>query len=199
MDEACFKVLRMIESGTITAEEGEMLLEALSEGPETGSDSTNGNFAEPRETAEEREHWASGPPAWAQRAWIYLLAAGLALVGLVGMLTILLVGGGIYLGWLACTMPLMAFGSLVVALAWWSRSARWAHVRVHNKESQFRFSLPIPLRPIAWLARLARPWVPRMRDYPVDELILGLAAMDDKEILAVEVNDDGEEVQVYLG
>ena len=93
----------------------------------------------------------------------------------------------------------MVFGGLVVALAWWSQSARWVHVRVRNQETRFRFSLPIPLRPIAWLARLARPWVPQMQDYPVDELILGLADMQEEDILAVEVNDEGEEVQVYLG
>jgi hypothetical protein len=199
MDEAYFKILRMIESGTISAEEGEMLLDALKAGPEPESESTNGTFTRPRTVAEESEHLASGPPAWAQRAWIYPLAVGVVLVGLVGMLTALLVGGGLYLGWLACTLPLMVFGSLVIALAWWSQSARWVHVRVHNQESRFKFSLPIPLRPIAWLARLARPWVPQMRDYPVDELILGLADMDEEDILAVEVNDDGEEVQVYLG
>ena len=199
MDEAYFKILRMIESGTISAQEGEMLLDALKAGPEPESESTNGVFTRPRATADESETRPPGPPSWAQRVWIYPLAGGVVLVGLAGMLTTLLVGGGMYLGWLACTLPLMVFGSLVIALAWWSQSARWVHVRVRNQQTRFRFSLTIPLRPIAWLTRLVRPWVPQMRDYPVDELILGLADMDAQDILAVEVSDDGEEVQVYLG
>ena len=201
MDEAYFEILRMIENGIISAEEGEMLLDALKAGPEPGSESTNGTLTGPRATAEETETWSPGPPVWAQRAWIYLLAGGggVVLVGLIGVLAALLVSGGSYIGWLACTLPLMVFGSLVIAVAWWSQSARWIHVRVRNQRTRVRFSLPIPLRPIAWLARLAHPWVPQMRHYPVDELVLGLADMAGEDILAVEVNDEGEEVQVYLG
>ena len=199
MDEAYFKILRMVESGTISAEEGEMLLDALNADPEPESGSVNGVLASSRTTAEENETWSSGPPAWAQRAWIYLLAGGVALVGLAGIATALLAGMGTHLGWLACTLPLMAFGGLVAALAWWSQSVRWIHLRVQDHDKRFRISLPLPLRPIAWLARLARPWVPQMRDYPVDELILGLADMEGEDSLSIEVNDEGESVQVYLG
>jgi hypothetical protein len=37
-----------------------------------------------------------------------------------------------------------------------------------------------------------------VQDIPVDEMILALADMEDDEVLGVEVNDEGEEVQVYL-
>ncbi len=42
-------------------------------------------------------------------------------------------------------------------------------------------SLPLPLRPAAWALRLARPWVPQLKDTAVDELILSLAEADVEE------------------
>jgi len=198
MDGAYLEILRMIEDGTISAEEGYMLLDALDTGPEPGNQMAPQPHAGGEEKAKETATRSSGPPAWAQRAWIYPLLGGAVLLVLAGFTTILLTGAGTHLGWLACTLPLMAFGGLVMALAWWSQNARWIHVRVRDHDTRFRISLPLPLRPVAWLARLARPWVPQIRDYPVDELILGLADMEEEDILAVEVNDAGEEVQVYL-
>jgi hypothetical protein len=195
MDEAYLKILSMVQEGTISAEEGAMLMDAL------GGDSEPESYlvADWGVTAEEAEAWSPRRPAWTQQVWIYLLAGGGLLMGLATIMTALLVVGGSLLGWLACTLPLMVFGALVMALAWWSRAARWLHVQVHNQDSRFRFSLPVPLRPVAWIARLVRPWVPQIRDVPVDEMIQYLAEMEEEDILAVEVNDEGEEVQVYLG
>jgi hypothetical protein len=75
------------------------------------------------------------------------------------------------------------------------------HVRVRDGEKRINISLPLPLRLAAWGVRLARPWVPQLRDTAVDELILSLAEADSQEgILAVEVNEGADEqVRVYLG
>jgi len=199
MDESYLAILRMIEHGTISAKEGQMLLDALDAGSELETQLAHDTRRARAAMARESEPRFSGPPAWAQGAWVYLLAGGVVLVGLAGMATALLVGAGSRLGWLACTLPLMILGALVIALAWWSRHARWLHIRVRDQETRFRISLPLPLRPAAWLACLARPWVPYMQDIPIDEMILALAEMEDEEMLAVEVNDQGEEVQVYFG
>lgn len=199
MDEAYLAILRMIEHGTISAEEGQMLLDALDAGSEPESQLAHETRGARGTMAEESEPRLFGPSAWALGVWVYLLAGGVVLVGLAGMATALLVGGASRPGWLACTLPLMILGVLVIALAWWSRRARWLHIRVRDHENRFRISLPLPLRPAAWLARLARPWVPHMQDIPIDEMILALAEIEDKDVLAVEVNDEGEEVQVYFG
>jgi hypothetical protein len=37
-----------------------------------------------------------------------------------------------------------------------------------------------------------------MRDIPADEMILALAQMEEESLLAVEVSEEGEKVQVYL-
>ena len=61
--------------------------------------------------------------------------------------------------------------------------------------------MPLPLRPAAWLVRLARPFVPQFRETAVDELILSLAEMDNEEgLLVVDVDEgEGERVQIYFG
>jgi hypothetical protein len=207
----------MIQDGVICAEEGEKLLDAL--GGEAGSNvlpvMTAATFLPNDSSSKPQDgdiglgtgvlddgppvHQA-GPPVWARRLWVYPLAGGVIIIGIAGMVTPLLVRDGSRLGWLACTLPLMIFGALVVALASWSRTARWLHVRVRDQETRFNFSLPLPLRAAAWLAHLALPWVPPLRETAIDELILSLADMQDEDVLVVEVSEgEDEEVLVYLG
>lgn len=205
MSETTLEVLRMIEEGTITAEEGERLLAAMARGAEVEDKPRAVKAptapASPSPAVEESEPVPAGPPAGWQGLWIYPLVAGIALLAGMGYLTDLLIDGGTRLGWLACTIPLMVFGGLVAVLAWWSSSARWLHLRILEKGKQIRISLPLPLRLAAWLIRLARPWVPQLRDTAVDELILSLAEVDTEEgILMVDVTEgEGERVQVYFG
>lgn len=200
MEEEYHKVLQLIQEGVISAEEGAKLLDALDWGSKPDDQPENGTLPESRSLAGEADAFQGGPPAWIHWAWVYVLTGGVVILGLAGIATTLLVQGGSRLGWLVCTLPLIAFGALVVALAWWSRTARWLHVRIRDEGTRVNFSLPLPLRPAAWLVRLARPWVPQLRDTPVDELILSMAEMEEEGILALEVSEgDGEEVQVYFG
>jgi hypothetical protein len=197
MDDAYLKVLQMIQDGTISAEEGARLLDALGQEPQSANQPTG-------ETSSDEDAAVAapvGPPSWARWAWVYPLAAGLGLLAVAGVFTGLVMRDGRQLGWLVCTLPPMVLGALVMALAWWSRSARWLHVRVRDGEKRINVSLPLPLRLAAWGVRLARPWVPQLQDTAVDELILSLAETDIQEgILAVEVNEGvDEQVRVYLG
>jgi len=217
MEESRLKILHMIQDGVISAEEGETLLDALDGDREPGDHPEMARFTETVGSTgaaypagntslgesvvdEATQPLPAGPPRWVRQIWIYPLAGGVLLLALTGVVTALLVQGGDRLGWLVCSLPLMVFGALVVALAWWSRTARWLHVRIHDAGTRINFSLPLPLRPVAWLARLARPWVPQLRDTVIDELILSLAELGEEDVLALEVNEgEGEEVWVYFG
>jgi hypothetical protein len=197
MDNAYLKILQMIQGGVISAEEGARLLDALEPGPQPAGQPEGETSPGGDETAAA----PVGPPSWARWIWVYPLAAGLGLLAIAGIVTGLMMREGRQLGWLICTLPLMILGALVMALAWWSRSARWLHVRVRDGEKRINISLPLPLRLAAWGVRVARPWVPQLQDTAVDELILSLAEADSREgILAVEVNEGADEqVRVYLG
>jgi len=201
MDETYLKILQMIQDGIISATEGEKLLDALEGRTESGDQSESEVSSRGVAAGGGAKSAPVGPPAWTRRVWVYPLGGGLLLLALAGMVTAMLMRAGNHLGWLVCTLPLMVFGGLVVALAWWSRTARWLHVRVRDGGKRVSISLPLPLRPVIWVVRIARPWVPQLQDTALDELILSLAEADNKEgVLAVEVNEGaGEQVQVYLG
>jgi hypothetical protein len=197
MDTAYLKILQMIQDGIISAEEGAKLLDALGEGSQPADQSAGETSSDEGKAAPT----PLGPPAWARWVWVYPLAAGIGLLAVAGIFTGLVTREGSHLGWLACTLPPMLLGALVMALAWWSRGARWLHVRVRDGEKRINISLPLPLRLAAWGVRVARPWVPQLQETAVDELILSLAEADSQEgILAVEVNEGAnEQVRVYLG
>jgi len=203
MSKETLEVLRMIEEGKISVEEGQQLLAAMGGGAEA-DDLPQEDAVSPPESGPappEAEPPPVGPPAGWQQIGIYPLVGGIALLAVMGYFTDQVVDSGEKLGWLACTVPLMILGGLAVLLAWWSRGARWLHLRVRDEGKQIKISLPLPLRLAAWLVRLSRPWVPQFRDTAVDELILSLEEMDGEEgILVVQV-DEGEEeqVQVFIG
>ena len=92
---------------------------------------------------------------------------------------------------------------LVAGLTWWSRTARWLHVRVREEDDRVDISLPLPLQLAAWALRLARPWVPQLKGTAIDEAILALADLDTggEEMLVVEVDDteSGEQVEIRIG
>ncbi len=195
MDQAELEVLRMVEQGKLTADEGARLLGAM-----VGEDRGPAQPA-PRPEPLKDESPPAGPPVAWQRLWIYPFVAGITLLASMGYLTDLLLDGGEKLGWLMCTIPLMILGGLVGLLAWWSSRSRWLHVRVRDANTNLRISLPLPLRPAAWLVRFARPWVPQLKDTALDELLLSLDEVKtDEGILVVDVNEgDQERVQVYYG
>ncbi len=209
MEEELLKILQMIEQGAISAAEGEVLLQALERGAESpglGVPAAQEQVAVEELAAEPPAEDISvppGPPIPWRRIWIYPLVGGIALLALAALLTADLIQGEGRLGWLACTVPLMTFGTIVALLAWWSRSARWLHIRVREgRKRPFRLSLPLPLHLAAWVLRFIGPWAPRLKDTAVDELILALAESDlPGPLVAVEVNneEEGEEVRVYIG
>lgn len=107
--------------------------------------------------------------------------------------------------WFACTWFPFALGVLVMALAWASRTARWLHVRIHQKPGErpqrISISLPLPIRLTAWFVRTFRGHIPGLEFSGLDEVILALQKTNPDTPFYVEVNEgeDGERVEVYLG
>jgi hypothetical protein len=110
---------------------------------------------------------------------------------------------GVAAGWLLCGWPLVVLGVLGVALGWWLRKARWLSLRVQERSGQrITLALPLPLGPVAWLVRVLSPFVPRLRDTGVDEVILALREelrQGRPLIVEVEEGEEGERVEIYLG
>jgi hypothetical protein len=183
LDEERIRVLQMVEAGTISAEEGVKLLEAL-----------------------EASRPASEPPPelvgqW-RHAWLYVLYAGVGIVIAGGLLLFIVYAGGSVL-WGVCGWPLLLAGVLVTVIGAWSRTARWLHVRVAGHDHRVAVSLPLPLKLTAWGIRVARRFVPKFEETGLDEVIMGLddatGAGGQPFYVSVTDEDDGEHVQVYIG
>ena len=97
----------------------------------------------------------------------------------------------------------MILGLAIMLLAWWTRRAKWLHLRISERgKRRIALSFPLPLTLAAWVLRVAQPFVPQLEESGVDDLILALRDSNTRdEPLFVDVQDDqdGERVQVYLG
>ncbi len=193
MEEERLQVLKMLEAGQIEAEEAAALLAALEPaGAEAEEDVLS---PEPTLPAGPRERWA--------RFWIYpLMAGGLLLI--VGSLVMGLVfSTDAARGWLVCGWTPMILGTIVIALAWWTRGARWLHLRIsEGGRRKVAFSLPLPLGLVAWALRIAQPFVPQLKETGVDDIIIALrdsTTKDEPFFIDVQEDEAGERIELYIG
>jgi hypothetical protein len=135
--------------------------------------------------------------------WQAVLWTGVALLAGGGLLVNAVYAWGAARGWLVWGWFLFALGLLGVLLGWWMQRAHWLFVRVRQSHGpNVLVALPLPLGPLAWILRVARPFVPQLEDMGIDEVILAMR----EEVragrpLRVEVDEgeSGEQVQVYFG
>jgi hypothetical protein len=219
MSEERKKILEMVASRQISPEEGAKLLQLVETRQEDGS-------AQPKVPVDAATPpvvtaspvgsllplvFAQGSPPGTNggrrirddRYWQYPLWVGLA---------ILLLGTAVVTTarqqqrvtawtWLCGWVPL-AFGLAVTTIAAWSRTAHWIHVRVRGRDERVAISFPLPLALSATVVRLARPFIPKLRDTSVDEAILALReGLVGGEDILIDVRDDdeGESVNIDFG
>jgi hypothetical protein len=187
------QILELIEAGEISVEEGARRLDALAEAAEAPK-------------APETPAPPTGPvvrPALVRWLWQTVFWTGVALLVGSGLLVVAVYAWGFANGWLFCGWPLLAFGALVVATGWWLQRAHWFSLRVRERGGQrISFAFPLPLGLVAWVLRIAGPFVPQLRETGVDELLLAMREeLRDGRPFTVEVDEgeDGEQVQIYFG
>jgi hypothetical protein len=188
------RILQMIEDGQISAAEGLRLLDALSAPPVAAS--TGAAAGAPPDLNLDR---------W-RRWWIVPMWAGTGVVFFSALLMYAAYQGGGFGFWFACaTLPFLA-GVAVMALAGFSQSARWVHIRVKSSPGKggrnIAISLPLPIKFTAWVLRTFGPYIPQLKQTGVDELVLALAEhTSSKTPFYVDVDQgaSGEKVQVYIG
>ena len=217
------KILEMIQAGRVTAEEGARLFKLLEEGPEDEEalqasgevETVSGAHAEvSRAGAQtEREPIHEANADWSgevrsrywQRWWLIPMWVGIGITVLgAGLMYWAMQAAGTGL-WFACAWVPFLLGVAIMLLAWSSRSARWLHLRVHEKRGgrtqRIALSFPIPLGLTAWFLRTFGKWIPNLERSGIDEIILALE--DDTSSdgpVYIEVDEgEGERVQIYIG
>ena len=136
--------------------------------------------------------------------WQIPLWAGVFITVLGGVSMYLAYRSGGFGFWFACAWFPLLLGVLVMALAWASRNVRWLHVRVQQKEGQrprnIAISIPLPLRLTAWFVRTFGSRIPSLdKVNNLDQMILALENISPDAPFSVDVDDDGEKVQVFIG
>jgi hypothetical protein len=197
MSEERQQILDMLQAGQINTEQALTLLDALDE---TASDEVTGFDAE-----------MSGPgtdPAPMSNAWLYPTIAGSIVMAVGAPLLALGLSGRAALFWAICFgwVPFL-IGLTLLSIGVWSRNARWFHLRIQSAgegRRPFSLSLPLPLTLVAWLLRIAQPFVPQLKDTGLDEVILSLrdaSQMDSDQPFFVDVQDgpNGERVLIWFG
>jgi hypothetical protein len=184
MDER-MRILELIEAGELGAEEGAQRLEAL----------TSAEVPKPAASISR--------PALARWLWQVVFWTGVALMAVGGLLMASVYSESIAAGWLPWGWIIFLLGVVVLLVGWWLQRAHWLSVRVRQPDGpNISIALPLPLGPIAWGIRIARPFVPQLDETGADEVLLALRdELEKGQPFLVEVaeGDDGEQVQVHFG
>jgi len=208
------KVLKMIEDGKITPEEGLRLMQALDESPadeqyetagaEAGEQPGSGTQAE--RSGLEADPRAAHVKAIARRLWQIPLWIGIAITVLSawGMFMIMR-GPGLNFWFYFLLLPLF-LGVVVTVLSVGSRRARWIFVDVHQKPGEHPqhifLGFPLPLKLAAWFLRTFGHHIPDLKKTNVDEVIEVIETgftSEEPLIVNVDEGDKGERVKVYIG
>jgi hypothetical protein len=206
------EILEMVQNGTISAEEGARLIEAIGESEEALAEEyalakgeVEGKF-EPAETEaaipeidpEDLNKWKS----W----WIIPFWIGVAITVLGGTLMYLAWSArGISFGFFAAWIPFLLGVGLLV-LGWNSRTGPWLHVRIQQKPGEkperIAISFPLPNRFFAWIIRTFGSFIPEANLAGADQILLALGDYSQGDApLSIDIEDDedGDRVKVYIG
>jgi hypothetical protein len=207
------KILKMIEDGKISPEEGLRLMNILeAAAPEdelpapevpTGSDS-GGQPSEPSNM--DADPKIARIKSIARRFWQIPLWIGIAILLLSALGMYGLIQAGHMNFWFYCLIAPLLLGVLVIAAASGSRRARWIFVDVHQKPGErpqrIFLGFPLPLKLAAWFLRTFGHKIDDLKKTNVDDIIEVLEtgfSGDEPLIVNVDEGEDGERVKVYIG
>jgi hypothetical protein len=209
------QILRMIDEGKITAEQGLILMQALGDEPESDdlpelldnqlpSAPASGSFSED-ET--EPEHRTTDPEFDRKvnrfrRLWVIPLWIGVAITisGAYWMYASLQASGFGF--WFYCAWLPFILGVLVTVIGFSSRTSRWIYVNIKQKPGQTpqRIVFAFPLSLVSWVVNFFRFSIPNRERGAVEEVMRAVFdSTKSIEPLMVDVDEDGEHVQIYIG
>ena len=202
------KILQMVQDGKISAEQAASLMRALdtdadppdaeAEVIETGSGSgfEQNNVPEFEEVKSRARRFAMIP------LWIGVFIAVLSAWGMYSIQQ----SAGVNF-WFFCLLVPLLLGVLLIALSAGGEGSKWLYVNVDRRNAQdwprnITLGFPLPLGLTAWFLRNFGQYIHGMERTNVDEIIQILDATGKSGaplIINANDNEDGEQVQVYIG
>ena len=213
------QILEMLEKGTITADEAAQLLEAIARGgsrpekrsPPGGEEEPSGRHSTPSPISVDPDQVTLASIQPDAKRWDRVRQIPFA----VAIVLLVISGWGLYvvsgradgqltLGWVAVLLLFM-FSVLATAITLWMLRAPWIHVRIEERDGKrIAISLPLPLTLARWGLQIARSYVDERTAGYLDTSTEFLKAMrqhpgKESEPLVVDIDEDGQRVQVYIG
>ena len=204
-EESKLEILRKVEDGTLSPEEGSDLIGILeaAKAVESEPEIIQPPLEPEAPQAPEATPRVSG--CW-KAAWSMILLGGAVLTAFsaywiyqgyqkAGL------GWGFWLSWIP-----FAIGILIMVFGWILMESPWLHVRVKTRDSgklqKIVISIPLPLRLVSWVFRTFGQYMPpEVKEKGVEEMLLEIdQALKRGEPFQVEVDDkeDGDQVFIYI-
>jgi hypothetical protein len=204
MSEAQDQILKMLEEGTITAEEANKLLAVLEPDVETVAGDVIINDTPAYETGEAQIE--SPDYGRFRRFWRipFIIAAGSLLLSGLGLAFMYQSDERVAALGFLCIWSIFVLAFVATVLILLSRRAPWLHVRVQEQDGKrIAISLPLPLRIAHWVLGIARPFVPEEQAMHLETAAAFVSAMQenpDQDPIVIDVDDDdGDKVAIYIG
>jgi len=210
------QILKMIEGGKISPEEGLKLMQVLDKDtPEDDLPVSSVVDAPSPEHKAESSGMDADPKiarikSIASRFWQVPLWIGVAIIVLSAAGMYALIQAGHMNFWFYCLIGPLLLGVLVIAAASGSRRARWIFVDVQQKPGErpqrIFLGFPLPLKLAAWFLRTFRGWIPAMDEKlkhtntdEILEIIESGLSSETPLVVNVDEGEEGERVKVYIG
>jgi hypothetical protein len=207
VDEAERKILSMIEQGNITAEEGLRLINVMHASHSEDVEAMGGITPSPDDVLEPHAPRISpeelGRMKRLKRWWILPFGIGLLItvLGATWMYTGYANRGfswGFWLAWIPFIL-----GIIIVAVSFQTSRSVWLHVRIKQKPGEtparISISLPMPISLASWFMSVFGHKIPGLKDQPLGDISEILETISPEEPFYIHVNDDDEEVEVFIG
>jgi hypothetical protein len=202
------KILQMVAEGKISAAQAASLMQAL----EADADSEAGEV----EVFETGTASGEAGPEAPEFEEVKRRARNFAMIPLwIGVLVTVFSAWGIYSVqqnaggnfWFFCLMLPLLLGVLLIVLGASGQSSKWLYVNVDRRNAQdwprnITLAFPLPLGLTAWFLRTFGHNIRGMKNTNVDEIIQILDATGKSGaplIINANDNEDGEQVQIYIG
>jgi len=215
MDDAERKILDMVEEGQISADEGLRLMNAMGshsksstlqiEIDEDDAAPAGVDFSSAEQPArlrmpEEEQQRMKRMKRW----WLLPFSIGMVIMTL-GAIWMYMgyvengFGFGFWLAWLP-----FALGIFIVAVSFRTSRSVWLHVRIKQKSGEkperLSISLPFPMTLARWFMTKYQDKIPGIKNESFGDVSEILTGVSPENPFYVHVNeDDGEEVEVYIG
>lgn len=210
MSEEELRILHMLSEGKLTPAQADRLLRAVADVVPPAASIAPAPYPNTQAVVGEVLPTVPLPDLnWFRRFWrIPFLAALAALLLFAIWLALVLVGNdGEFTFGAVCLLGFVLLAAGGLALAWWSRSAPWVHIRVQSQAgSRVRISFPFAPRLARWALAVSRRYVDGDARAGLDTAAAMIETIADNirttgEPLTLTVDDreDGEKVTVYVG